>query len=77
MGATAIAIMAAIQGGIAIAPDVIKLAGAAKDFIAGLFSSGVITASEQNEMNARVTELCVARLKGELPDHWKVEADPK
>jgi len=72
----ALAIMAAIQGAIAIAPDVIKLAASAKTFITDLFGSGVITAQEQNDMHTRVTALCIARLKGELPAHWAVEPDP-
>lgn len=72
----ALAIMAAIQGAIAIAPDVIKVAAAAKDFISALFSGGVITKEEQDSMHSRVTALCVARLKGELPPHWAIEPDP-
>jgi len=76
MGAQALAIMAVIQGAMAIAPDVIAFASTARNFIAGLFTSGVITAAEQNAMADGVQALCIARLKGELPPHWKVEPDP-
>ena len=69
--------MSAIQGAIAIAPDVIEAAAAARQFIAALFSAKVLTADEQNTLFGRITELCAARIRGELPPHWKVEPDPK
>lgn len=72
----ALAIMAAIQGAITIAPDVIEAAMAARQFVAALFTAKVLTAEEQNALFANITTLCTARLKGELPSHWKVEADP-
>lgn len=76
MGAQALAIMSVIQGAFAIAPDIIGFATTARSFIAGLFTSGVITAAEQNEMAERVQALCIARLKGELPQHWRIDPDP-
>lgn len=73
----ALSIMAAIQGALVIAPDVFEAALAARQFIASLFTARVLTAAEQNALFGRVTELCVARLKGEVPPHWRVEPDPE
>lgn len=72
-----IAWMAAVQGMLAMAPDVIALAAKVKGWINDLFTTGVITAETQNALHARVTELCRAALNGEVPAHWQVEADPE
>lgn len=69
--------MKAIQGLLAAAPDIIAFAGKVKQWIADMFTSGVITAEQQNELNDRVTEICRAALNDELPSHWKVEPDPQ
>lgn len=77
MPAAVIAWMAAIQGLIAVAPDVIAFAAKVKGWIADMFSSGLITKETQDELNARVTEICRATLNGDVPIHWTVEDDPK
>lgn len=71
-----IAWMSAVQGLILIAPDVIRFSAKVKDWIADLFSAGVISVEQQNELYARVNEICRATLSGQLPDHWKVDPDP-
>ena len=68
--------MGAIQGLIQAAPDIIAFAAKVKGWIADLFSAGIITAEQQNELHARVTAICAAALNNTLPPHWQVEADP-
>ncbi len=76
MPANPILLMAAIQSGLAAAPDVLRFAVTAKSFIEGLFTAKVLSADEQNQLFAFVDERCAARLRGELPKHWQVEPDP-
>jgi hypothetical protein len=77
MNPAIIALMAAIQGLISAAPDIIAFASKVKLWINDMFSSGLITATEQAALHARVTEICAAALNGKVPSHWQVEADPK
>lgn len=77
MTAQVLAWMTAIQGMLTVAPDVIALAAKVKQWITDLFTTGVITAEVQNELHARVNEICRATLNGEMPDHWQVEPDPE
>ena len=72
-----IAWMTAVQGLIAIAPDVIAFAAKVRGWIAEMFSSGLISAETQNALNNRVTEICRAVLNGEVPVHWTIEPDPE
>lgn len=77
MTAQAIALMAAIQSLMAVAPDVIAFGYKAKGWIDDMFSLGLIPAEVQNALHARLTELCRAALNGETPKHWQVEPDPE
>ncbi len=70
------AILTLIQSSIAVAPDAIRLAADFKDFIDALFTAKVVSKDEQDQLHARVTESCLARLRGEIPDYMKVEPDP-
>lgn len=72
----ALAILTLVQSGIALAPDIIRYAADVKNFIAAMFANSVISAQDQNALDARITELCVARLRGDVPPHWRVESDP-
>lgn len=69
--------MAAVQGLMNVAPDVIAFAGKAKQWVDDLFSQKMISAEQQNALHARVTEICRAALLGQEPSHWQVEADPE
>ena len=71
-----IAWMSAIQGLIAVAPDVISFGSKVKQWIADMFSQGLLTADQQNVLHKRVDDICGAVLTGQLPPHWTVEADP-
>lgn len=77
MNASVLAWMSAVQGLIAIAPDVILFSAKVKGWIADMFSQGVIDADTQNALNARVNNICAALLSGRLPEHWQVESDPE
>ena len=77
MSAGVIAWMAAIQGLIVIAPDVIEFAAKVKRWITDMFSSGLITAGQQHTLNERVTDICRAALNGQVPEAWRVEPDPE
>lgn len=69
--------MNALPGLIAAAPDVIAFAGKVKQWISDMFTSNLITAEAQNQLNDRVTEICRAALNGEVPSSWQVEPDPE
>lgn len=69
-------ILALIQGVIAAAPKVIEIGGEIKDFISALASHGVITDAQQDALHAHVDAVCDARLRGEVPPSFQVEADP-
>lgn len=71
-----IVVIGLIQAVIAAAPDAAKAAVALKDFIVVLVGSGVIPAEKQDALKAYVDACMNLALTGQLPDHWKVEADP-
>lgn len=75
--AQVVAWMAAIQSMMLLAPDVIRFAAQAKQWVDDLFGLGLISAEAQNALHARVTAMCRATLNGDVPDHWKIEADPE
>lgn len=77
MTASVIAWMAAVQGLMAVAPDVILFAAKVKGWINDLFSTGVISADVQNALHQRVSAICAATLTKQIPPHWQVEADPE
>jgi hypothetical protein len=77
MSPAVIALMAAIQGLIAASPDIIAFAGKVKLWIRDMFSSGLITAAQQQELHDRVTTIVRDALNGDVPSHWQVEADPQ
>ncbi len=78
MSAAAIlAIIKYIQLAIAAAPDVIKAATDAKNFVTQLFLAKLITADQQNLLHAHVDGLAAVFIEGQaLPSHWTVEPDP-
>lgn len=51
------------------------------DFISKMFSKGLISIEEQDQLNAYVNAKCEAILKGEIPPAWQVdgptEEDPR
>ena len=69
--------MAAVQGLIAVAPDVIAFGAKVKVWITDMFSSGIITVEEQKQLNDRVTDICRAYLIGQIPEAWQVDPDPE
>lgn len=77
MSPQVLAWMSAIQGLMAIAPDVILFAADVKSWIANMFSRGLISAEVQNALNGRVNDICGAFLTGKVPTAWQVEEDPK
>lgn len=77
MNPSVIAWMSAVQGLLAVAPDVILFAVKVKGWVKDMFASGLITYEAQNALMKRVDEICKSVLTGQVPDHWKVEADPE
>jgi hypothetical protein len=71
-----IAWMAAVQGLMAAAPDIIAFGGKVKGWLQDMFGSGLITKQQQDDLNQRVNDICVAALTGKLPASWQVEPDP-
>jgi hypothetical protein len=74
--ATVALIISGIQAAIAAAPQVKELAISAKNFIAGMFTAGLITKEVQDQAHAHVDAVCAAALAGQVPPAWTVEADP-
>ena len=77
MPASIILWMTAIQGLIAIAPDVLTFAAKVKAWVKDLFDQGIITEETQNALRERVDTVCAHTLLGEELPHWTVEADPE
>ena len=77
MTAAVIAWMTAIQGLMAVAPDVIVFAAKVKGWIGDMFMAGLISAEAQDALHARVTAICAATLNNQLPPSWEVEPDPE
>ncbi len=66
-----------VQLAIAAAPDVIKAAQDAKNFITQLFLAKLITADQQNQLHSHVDAVLAVFVDGQnIPSNWKVEADP-
>jgi hypothetical protein len=76
MPPVAIIVIQAIQAAIAAAPRVIEVVQKGKEFIASLTSAGVITAEQQNALDARVDTIAAAFANGQTPPAWSVEPDP-
>lgn len=71
-----LAIMAGIEAAIAAAPKAIEVAQKGKELITSLFNAGVIPASTQDVLHARVDLVQEAFLAGNIPPELTVEADP-
>jgi predicted RNA-binding protein associated with RNAse of E/G family len=69
-------IIQGVQAAIAAAPQVVDLVVKAKDFIASLFSAGLITKEQQDRIHAHVDAVCAAALAGQELPEWTVEPDP-
>jgi len=69
-------IIQSIELVLAAAPKVAALAVDAKNWIAALFSHGVITKEQQDDIHAHVDAICAAALAGTPPPQWTAEADP-
>lgn len=61
---------------LSIAPKVQEAVKSIAAFIQGLFSSGVITKEQQDQLMAYLDACAVSWLHGETPPAWQVEADP-
>jgi len=70
-------ILQGIKAAIAAAPGVVEVVVRAKEFIASLFSAGVISKEQQDRVHGHVDEICRAAIRGEEFPRWVVEADPE
>lgn len=71
-----LSILAAFQGAISAAPQVLALVQQAKDFFAGLFSAKAITKAQQDALWAAIDAHAQMVKAGIVPPHWQVEPDP-
>lgn len=76
MPALALLILQGLQAAIAAAPQIKSIIENGKALFQSLFDAGLITAEQQNKLEAHVDEVCRAALAGEVPPAWQVEADP-
>lgn len=65
-----------IQLGIAAAPVIEDEVKKAKDLITELFSKGLISKAQQDELHAFCDADQAAALAGEVPEAWIVRPDP-
>ncbi len=73
---SAAAIIAIIQLALAAAPKGIEIAKELKDFIASLFTKGIITKAEQDVLHAYVDSCAALVAAGIVPKPWRVDPDP-
>lgn len=66
-----------IELAIKAAPEIKSIAESAKTLISDLFSHGLITVDQQNQLHAHMDAIMTATLAGTLPPSWQVQADPK
>lgn len=69
-------IVQSIEAVIKAAPELVKVAEAAKTWIAAMFQTGLIDVQTQYMLFAHVDALVLAALNGEPPPAWAVEPDP-
>lgn len=69
-------ILALIQAGIKVAPDVAKFVLEAKSFATTLFGSGLITVAQQEAIHSRIDVLAGHVNAGTRPPEYTVDADP-
>jgi len=69
-------IIAAILAGVQMAPQVVGLGLAAKEYFAHLFEAGLITKEEQDKHSAEVDAICQAADNDTPPPALVVEPDP-
>lgn len=69
-------ILQGIEAAIAAAPKVIEIAAKAKEFIASLFSAGIISKEIQDAMHLNVDAKVALAQAGVIDAAWKVDPDP-
>lgn len=69
-------IVQAIEAVVKYAPEIAKIAEAAKVWIAAIFQTGAIDAATQDMLNAHVDALVLSAQTGTPPPEWTVEPDP-
>lgn len=74
--ATFVLVLQGIQAAIEAAPQIEAIAIKGKEMINTLFTNNLITAEVQAAARAHVDAIQEAALRGEVPPHWTVEADP-
>lgn len=74
--ATILLLVQLAQMAIASAPQIEVAVKAAKDAFTGLFSDGVITTDQQNELHAHVDAIGLAVVGGQTPPEFQVQPDP-
>ena len=67
----------AIQALIGLAPGIADVVNSAKSMIASLFSSGAITAADQDALFNWVDAVQTAVESNQIPPEFTVEPDPK
>lgn len=65
------------QAAIAAAPKVAALVVKAKEYIEALFTAGLISKEQQDQLHAHMDAAQAAALSGNTPPHWTVEPDPQ
>jgi hypothetical protein len=76
MNPAVIALISALQGLIASAPDIIAFAAKVKLWINDMFSAGLINSEQQQVLHDRVTAIVKDALNGVVPAHWQIDPDP-
>ena len=69
-------ILAGIQAAIAAAPQVEGIVTSAIALWKSLFEAGLISADQQNAMNAYILGIAGLKATGLLPPAWQVQPDP-
>lgn len=72
----AAAILALVEAILAASPTIVEGVGKAKNAIQALFEADLITAAQQDALNALVDARAQLARAGVVPEHWKVQADP-
>lgn len=70
-------IVAAINLSLQAAKDLQPVVAGIYQWIDGLFSGGVITKEQQDQLKSYVDNVLLAFQSGQQPAWWKVEADPE
>lgn len=73
----AILVLNGLTAALTAAPQITELVVKAKDFFASLAGNGLITAEQQDQVDARIDQIVEAAKQGRLPASWDVEPDPE